>query len=268
MHGYQQWLFPAGKYKAVTLSYDDGTIHDRRLVSIFNQYGLRGSFHLNSGMFGIKERLKADEVRELYRGHEVAGHSVTHPTLTLVSRERIIREIVNDRQALEDLVEYPVRGFSYPNGAFDDHVVRLLAELGVAYARTTLLNDRFSLPEDALRWRPTCHHSHKLMDVVAKFKAVRGKIPSLLYVWGHSYEFDRLNNWSLMEEFGACIGRQPDIWYATNIEIVDYLDAVKRLASTVDGRRVYNSSAVSIWVLADGKPLEIRGGQIVTLPGS
>ena len=42
--------YPGGKFKALTFSYDDGTIHDRRLVEIFNQNGCKGTFHLNSGI--------------------------------------------------------------------------------------------------------------------------------------------------------------------------------------------------------------------------
>ena len=39
--------FPEGKAKALTMSYDDGKIQDERLVSIFNRYGIRGTFNLN-----------------------------------------------------------------------------------------------------------------------------------------------------------------------------------------------------------------------------
>ena len=43
--------FPGGKHKALTLSYDDGRTQDRRLVDIFNRNGIKGTFHLNSGLF-------------------------------------------------------------------------------------------------------------------------------------------------------------------------------------------------------------------------
>ena len=47
-------LFPEGKQSAFTLSYDDGQIYDRKLVEMFNRYGLKGTFHLNSGTIGTK----------------------------------------------------------------------------------------------------------------------------------------------------------------------------------------------------------------------
>ncbi|MEJ0000406.1 MAG: hypothetical protein WDO13_15365 [Verrucomicrobiota bacterium] len=56
----------------------------------------------------------------------------------------------------------------------------------------------------------------------------------LLYVWGHSYEFDRDKNWELIEQFGAKVGGRDDIWYATNIEIVDYCEALRRVEFSAD----------------------------------
>ena len=43
-------VFPEGKYKALTLSYDDGREEDRRLISIFRKYDLKATFNLNSGL--------------------------------------------------------------------------------------------------------------------------------------------------------------------------------------------------------------------------
>ena len=58
--------FPEGKTKAFTLSYDDGVVQDRRLAAMFNQYGVKGTFNLNSGTF--------EQERER-RGH---GHRLPH----------------------------------------------------------------------------------------------------------------------------------------------------------------------------------------------
>lgn len=46
-----------GKQCALTLSYDDGQIYDRRLVEILDKYGIRGTFHLNSGNIGKENRI-------------------------------------------------------------------------------------------------------------------------------------------------------------------------------------------------------------------
>lgn len=59
--------FPNGVNKAVTLSFDDGREYDRRLVQLFNQYGLKGTFHLNSAFFGRESYIEASEVAELLK---------------------------------------------------------------------------------------------------------------------------------------------------------------------------------------------------------
>ena len=86
-------------------------------------------------------------------------------------------------------------------------------------------------------------------------------------MWGHSYEFteDYGNNWDPMEEFCEFIGGRNDIWYATNIEIVDYMNAAKNLKYTATGDMVYNPSADSVWISVDGEIHEIRGGETVRI---
>ena len=70
--------FPKGKHKVLTLSYDDGRVEDRRLVEIMNQNGVRGTFHLNSGL-ADKERIQVEEWKTLYQRHEVSCHTALHP---------------------------------------------------------------------------------------------------------------------------------------------------------------------------------------------
>ena len=42
-----------GKKKAITFSFDDGVSQDIRLIELFNKYGLKGTFNLNSGFLEI-----------------------------------------------------------------------------------------------------------------------------------------------------------------------------------------------------------------------
>lgn len=78
--------FPEGKHKVLTMSYDDGKKADRRLVPVFNQYGIKGMFHLNSGRLGQGDRITGEEAAELYQGHEISAHTVTHSTITRARR--------------------------------------------------------------------------------------------------------------------------------------------------------------------------------------
>ena len=131
-----EMLFPEGKIKVLILSFDDGNIADRHLVKLMNEYGLVGTFHLNSNKLGTKDYLTKEEVKNLYKGHEVSGHTANHPNLPDLSKLDVIDEVLEDRKELERLVTYPVRGMSYPFGNTNDFVIKTISGLGIEYART------------------------------------------------------------------------------------------------------------------------------------
>ncbi len=117
--------FPEGKAKALTMSYDDGRIQDERLVAIFNKYGIKGTFNLNYGLMEDTRdpnRIPRERVRELYQGHEVATHTMTHPTIERCPLTEVAEEILADRKGLESLTGRPVRGHAYPNGSYSEEI--------------------------------------------------------------------------------------------------------------------------------------------------
>ena len=124
------------------------------------------------------------------------------------------------------------------------------------------------MPENFLEWNPTCHHNKNLLELGQQFVDLfKKQYLYMMYVWGHSYEFTNQNNWELMEDFCKLVGGRDDIWYATNIEIVDYLDAAKRLPYTADCSHVYNPSAASVWICVnDTNFIELKGGTMTELP--
>ncbi len=259
-------LFPGGVSRAVTLSYDDGVVEDRLLVEILNRYGLKGSFHLNSGLLGREKNLRRDEIASLFQGHEISAHSVTHPHLDSIPREELAQQILEDRRTLEALAGYPVRGMSYPYGTHTPYVLAALPALGIEYARTTESHGQFHIPENLLLWHPTCHHNDDLSAKTEAFftQNAKGRL-RLLYVWGHSYEFPRNNNWDMIERFAERVAKEGTAWCATNIEIADYLRALRQLRSNVDGTQVQNLSHLSIWITWNDEPREIPAGATATL---
>lgn len=283
--------FPGGKAKVLTMSYDDGKIQDERLVSIFNQYGIKGTFNLNYGLMDendpgkkpgsrIVPRLSRSQVKDLYRGHEVATHTMSHITISRCPLPALAKDILEDREGLERLAGTIVRGHAYPNGSYNEEIKQMFKQMGIAYARVVepspaLLNGglvgsmmSFNFPEDWMEWKPTCHHNDpQLMQVAEMFANYKKpQYLKMMYVWGHSYEFDNNNNWEVIEEFCKYMGGRDDIWYATNIEIVDYMTAAKNLQFSANAEAVYNPSAISVWLELDGgKHVEIAGGSYVDL---
>ncbi|OME86036.1 polysaccharide deacetylase [Paenibacillus sp. FSL A5-0031] len=262
----QYTLFPEGRTKAMTFSYDDGRTQDRLLVSKLNKYGFKGTFHLNSGFLGREGYITAEEVRTLFQGHEVSAHTVSHPFLEISPPDQVAHEILEDRRTLESLVQYPVHGMSYPFGTYNDKVVAMLPALGIEYARTVNSHGRFDMPADPLRWHPTCHHK-QLLEQVEIFRDYqeRFKRMSLLYVWGHSYEFDNDDNWEIIDQAGELLKDNDTIWHATNAEIIAYMQALERLRFSVDRSIVHNPSALDVWISVDDKPIKISAGQVIQL---
>ena len=269
-------LFHGGRKKALTLSYDDGVSQDKRLVSIFNKYALKATFNLNSGIqsennYWVNQgktikRMNIDEIEEVYRGHEIAIHSLTHPHLEDLPKEMLITEIFEDRKNLEKIFKYPVRGMAYPYGTYNQKVIDVMENCGIEYSRTVMQHEKYNLPENFLEWHPTCHHKNpKIMEITKNFIESEFRSMSLLYVWGHSYEFDVDENWELMQEFCETVSNNNSIWYATNIEIIDYLKALDYLRYSADCGIVYNPTAISLWISVDEKSIEIKSGETVKI---
>ena len=223
-----------GKKKAITFSYDDGVTQDIRLIELFNKYGLKCTFNLNSGLLGkpgqlLREgvdvrhdKISPERVREIYATHEVATHAVTHPYLTRLTDAEIIREIEDDRIRLSELVGYEVVGHAYPMGDCDRRVADLLRDhTGVKYARTVVSTHNFDIQTDLHLFNPTVYH-HREMDEMFRlgeeFLNLKTDEPKLFYIWGHAYEFDIHNDWKRFEEFLEMISGRDDIFYGTNKE--------------------------------------------------
>lgn len=266
-------LFPNGLEKAFTLSYDDGVIQDKRFIELLKKYGLKATFNLNSGTFGDVDyyqhlvvdhvKINADEVKALYDGYEVAVHTITHPDLPKIPASMIAYEVSGDKHNLEELVGYPIRGMAYPFGTYNDRVVDVLINSGIEYARTVKSTHKFAVPEDFLMWHPTCHHDdNALIDLADQFLQTKASA-SIFYVWGHTYEFDNNNNWDKLEDFFEKISGKDSIWYATNIEIVDYINAVKQLKYSADGKIIYNPTAQTIWLRIFRKDYKIASGETI-----
>jgi len=264
------FCFPQGKAKALTMSYDDGKCQDVRLVSIFNQYGIKGTFNLNYGQMGKAPRLPREEIAALYQGHEIATHTMNHPTIARSPLTRVAEEILEDRKGLESLAGYVVRGHAYPNGSYSREIEELFSHLGIAYGRVIECVPDFALPENPMEWKPTCHHSDPKLMEYGQFLVdfPKKQYLKLMYVWGHSYEFDRnegQNSWETIEAFCRLVGNRPDIWYATNIEIIDYMQTLKNLRFTAAADAVYNPGADSAWLAVGENIVEAKGGCMTRL---
>ena len=219
-----------GKNKALTFSYDDGVRQDARLAEIFNRYGMKCTFNINSGLLSPENRwvyrgadcihMTAEEIKASLAGHEIAVHGVKHLNLKELSGDEKEYELLQDKKDLEAVFGTSVYGMAYAFGAFDEETKSIAKKGGLHFARTVRPTLNFDLQTDLLEFDPTCHHNEKtLFELGEKFLALPDDKPALFYVWGHSYEFDGDNNWSVMEDFCRMMHGKENIFYGTNSEV-------------------------------------------------
>jgi len=268
--------FPGGKPKALTLSYDDGVTTDIRLLHAMERAGIKGTFNINSGLFAQQEReypegkwgrMTLGQCRQLYRSDcvEVAAHGMTHPHFEKLPGGVMVEQILSDRKNLEQQFGAMVRGMAYPYGTFSDDVVEAARLCGIVYSRTTRSTKSFALPEDWLRLDPTCHHTDpELPELAARFlndAPLEREHGWLFYLWGHSYEFSADQNWDMIENLLCRLGGREDVWYATNIEVYDYLQAYHRLVWSADGTTVQNPTVADVWFAVNGRLFAVSAGK-------
>ena len=120
-------------------------------------------------------------------------------------------------------------------------------------------------PQDNLyRFNPNvCHimEYDRMMQMGREFVDLKPDKPQIYYIWGHSYEFDTEEKWEYMEKVVSTLAGKDNIWYATNIEIYDYITALRHCEMSADRSMLYNPSATSVWVIVDGNLIECKGGE-------
>lgn len=273
--------YPGGLAKAITFSYDDAMQQDAQLIEIFNKHGLRGTFNINTGLFAPEgtvypagknhRRMTEAEALKVFGDgvHEVAVHTVTHPYLEQLSQPNATWEVIADKKRIEELFATVCRGMAYPFGTTSDAVVESLKACGILYARTTNGSNSLEFPTDWLRLRPTCHHKvPQLMEYANRLvNETPKRAPWLLYVWGHTYEFDEQKNWDVIKNLAEFVGGKSDIWYATNREIFEYAEAFGALQFSARGDRVYNPTCRELFFyeFRKGRLYSVKPGETVEI---
>lgn len=189
------------------LSFDDGTIYDRRFVELLNKYPIKGTFNLNTGLenfvwyyedrFPIRRQILSETV-DLYRGHEIASHSLHHPWLNTLTPPQLTREIGEDCAALKKLFDLEEIGFGVPFTACTEREIKIIRKF-VRYIRLSEFADTFDLPKDP--YHIPIHGLYNDADIREKITrfAESDQEDALFVMAGHSYELEVLQHWEYME---------------------------------------------------------------------
>ena len=193
--------------KYFLLSFDDGTIYDRRFVELLNRYRMKGTFNLNSGpedfvwyyedRFPVRRQILS-EVGDLYRGHEIASHSLHHHWLNTLTPPQISREIGEDCERLKKYFGLEEIGFGVPFTACGEREIRIIRKL-TRYIRLSEFAESYELPQDP--YHIPIHGLYNDADIREKIAAFAESDPedSLFVMAGHSYELEVLDHWDYIE---------------------------------------------------------------------
>lgn len=193
--------------KIFLLSFDDGTVYDKRFTELLNRYGISCTFNLNSGLedfvwyyedkYPIR-RQKLKETAQQYRGHEIASHTLTHPLLTSLAPPALSREVGEDCAALKEIFGLEEIGFAVPFTACEEREVRIIRKF-VRYIRLSAFAESFALPRDP--YHIPIHGLYNDPDIREKIvRFAENTLPVSLFVLaGHSYEFEVNGHWEYME---------------------------------------------------------------------
>lgn len=228
--------------KYFTLSFDDGTYEDEKLIALLKKYDIPASFCINTGLMdgndvievaGNWRRMDFDYAKNnaVYSGFDVISHAYTHKEFTRLSDEEIVFQAKSDCGKIKELTGKSPVGIAYPGGTayYDDRTISvLLSETDIRFARDTDDTYGFALPENFMAWKPTCSLlDGRLTDLAKEFAESEATEDMLFYGWDHPWALTAYNAWKKIEEFLSYISGRDDIVYVTNSEFYElYKDKI------------------------------------------
>jgi peptidoglycan/xylan/chitin deacetylase (PgdA/CDA1 family) len=142
-HGYNTTTFEevrAGRIppKPVILTFDDGTLSHWWVFCELSKRNMTGVFFIPTKSIGSKKYLNRYQIETMaFQGMEIGAHTVSHPYLTKISYDRLLRELKDSKETLEQITKKTVITFAYPYGIYDLKVIDAVWFVGYHYARTT-----------------------------------------------------------------------------------------------------------------------------------
>ena len=270
------FVYPDGNTKALIMSYDDGTIDDIKLIRLFDENKITGTFNLNSGLLGttqvwpqknadtlVYKYLPKDSLLSIYKNHEIAAHSLTHKDFKNLKDDEILYEVETDIANLNRLTKRKILSMAYPFGNSNPHIAKLISNTGLTNARTVGDTYTFNLPDTLLLWRPTCHDS-KALGLLDDYISLNNNKLSVFLVWGHSWEFKDVQRWNDISKFCKKIGNRKDIWYVGCAEFVDYQLGLKALIKT-NGSILNPKENRQVWFKQDGLLKVLKPGEKINI---
>ena len=254
-------LYPGGKGKAFNITYDDGVMQDLRFVELMNRYGLKGTFNLNSELMRSRfawthpngmevKRLDMDTALWLYRGHEIASHTRTHPYMHDLSEAEVLDQLGRDKRDLEEMLGVEVAGFAVPFDYYSPMIADCAKNSGFEYARMSEFSRSYTPCRDYWFWKTGFYHIEPGLEAFAEGFFETEEELALCQIVGHSYDLDAEGLWGVMGSILRRVSAAEDVWSCTNLELVRYLKAMDLAEISDNG--ICNPGNMELWFEIDG----------------
>ncbi|MBA4494380.1 polysaccharide deacetylase family protein [Paenactinomyces guangxiensis] len=113
------------KAAAIMVNVAWGTEYLPAMLDILAKEKVKATFFLD-GSWLSKHPEEAKKI--LRAGHEIGNHAYSHPLMSQISRERIIREITRTQKLIQDTLHVQSRWFAPPAGDFSRQVLEAAQE--------------------------------------------------------------------------------------------------------------------------------------------
>ncbi len=212
----------------ISFSWDDGAPEDLKLVSLFEKYSIPCKLFVPSKNREGRKTLSSEDIKALSSELiSFGGHTYSHVYLTELSVESAKKEVLLNVEYLENILGKKIEHFCFPGGQY---TVDLLKEIQDEFVSLRTADTMCSSFQGKLR-KPTFHFYPRgykslfgnalrnkdkiffsLMSSINKtnyFSTMKKVIINAessvydyhIHVWGHSWEIDELQLWSVLEDF-------------------------------------------------------------------
>jgi peptidoglycan/xylan/chitin deacetylase (PgdA/CDA1 family) len=150
----------------IVVTFDDGYADlYTNAYPILAAHGFKAVAYIVSGFVGQPRYVTPAQVVQMdQNGIEIASHTVDHANLARSSNASVMRELVDSKRSLENLLGHPVLDFAYPSGAFNAQAVAAVQRVGYDTAVTTLFSVDHSVADRYLWTRVRVGGGESLAD--------------------------------------------------------------------------------------------------------
>jgi len=116
--------------KPIVLTFDDGYQNNYdNMLPILEEFSMKATVYVVTNDIGKKNYLTYEELFDMQkRGVELGSHTANHIPLTTLPLEKQESEIKLSKLMLEWKGLNTIYTFSYPNGAYDENLIKILEE--------------------------------------------------------------------------------------------------------------------------------------------